>query len=64
VSQNARLSSKAILRLRSVGGLTDSPAQVDRQLRLMPGFSTPLAEGEETTQGVWIRHATFVNPDK
>ena len=67
VAQNERLSLEAIglLRsLRSVGGLTPSPAKMDRQLRLMPEFSTPLADGEETGQGVWIRHAMFVNPDK
>jgi hypothetical protein len=67
VAQNAKLSIEGIglLRtLRSVGGLTTSPAQVDRQLRLMPEFSTPLTDSEETSQGVWIRHAMFVNPDK
>jgi serine/threonine protein kinase len=62
--QNARLSIEAIGLLRSVGGLTASPAQVDRQLRLMPEFSTPLTESEEPGQGVWIRHAEFVNSDK
>jgi serine/threonine protein kinase len=62
--QNARLSTEAIGVLRSVGGLTESPAKVDRQLRLMPGFSTPLTDGEETASGVWIRHAAFVNPVK
>jgi len=50
--------------LRSVGGLTESPARIDQQLRLMPEFSTPLAEGEEAGEGVWIRHTTFVNPGK
>jgi hypothetical protein len=64
VLQNARLSSDAILRLRSVGGLTSSPVQTDQQLRLMPAFSTPLTDNEETVQGVWIRHASFMNPDK
>jgi len=62
--ENAPLSSGAIGVLRSVGGLTPSPAKVDRQLRLMPEFSTPLTEGEEPSQGVWIRHATFMNPGK
>ena len=62
--ENARLSVEAIGLLRSVGGLTVSPAKVDRQLRLLPEFSTPLAEGEEPGQGVWIRHATFVNPSR
>jgi serine/threonine protein kinase len=62
--QNARLSIPGITLLRSIGGLTASPANTDRQLRLMPEFSTPLTEGEEASQGVWIRHASFVNPDK
>ena len=62
--QNARLSTAMIQQLRSVGGLTTSPANVDRQLRLMPEFSTPLTESEEPGQGVWIRHATFMNPGK
>jgi hypothetical protein len=62
--QNARLSSEAIGVLRSVGGLIASPAKIDRQLRLMPEFSTPLTEGEEPGQGVWIRQATFMNPGK
>jgi serine/threonine protein kinase len=62
--EQAKLSTAAILTLRSVGGLVPSPAKVDRQLRLLPEFSTPLTEGEEPGQGVWIRHATFVNPDK
>jgi len=61
---NARLSREAVGVLRSVGGLTPSPLKVDRQLRMMPEFSTPLTEGEESGSGVWIRHATFVNPDK
>jgi serine/threonine protein kinase len=60
----APMSSNALGVLRSVGGLTASPAKVDRQLRLMPGFSIPLPEGEEPGQGVWIRHATFTNPGK
>ena len=62
--QNARLSSEAIGVLRSVGGLIASPAKVDRQLRLMPEFSTPLTDSEEPGQGVWIRQATFMNPGR
>jgi eukaryotic-like serine/threonine-protein kinase len=62
--QNARLSSEAIGVLRSVGGLIASPVKIDQQLRLMPEFSTPLTEGEEASEGVWIRHATFVNSGK
>ncbi len=61
---NAKLSTEALGLLRSVGGLVASPAKVDRQLRLLPEFSTALSEGEELASGVWIRHATFMNPDK
>jgi serine/threonine protein kinase len=60
----ARLSTEALGVLRSVGGLTASPAKVDRQLRFMPEFSTPLSDSEEPGQGVWIRHATFMNSGK
>ncbi len=59
-----KLSPDEIGVLRSVGGLTASPARGDRQLRLMPQFSTPLAGAEERVSGVWMRHATFENPTK
>jgi serine/threonine protein kinase len=57
-----KLSQDEIGVLRSVGGLTASPARKDQQLRLLPQFATPLAEAEEQVRGVWIRHATFDNP--
>jgi hypothetical protein len=59
-----KLSPDGVSRLRSVGGLTPSPYRGDRQLRLLPEFSTPLASAEERVTGVWIRHATFENPVK
>jgi len=62
--QNARLSPEFLGALRSVGGLTTSPVKIDRQLRLVPEFSTPLTSGEETVQGRWVRHAVFENPGK
>jgi serine/threonine-protein kinase len=61
---NAKLSPAALGILRSVGGLTSSPLKADRQLRLMPEFSTPLKAGEERVRGVWIRQATFENSGK
>ena len=64
VLTTARLSTEALGVLRSVGGLTTSPTRVDRQLRLTPEFSTPLASGEETVQGRWVRHAVFENRGK
>jgi eukaryotic-like serine/threonine-protein kinase len=57
-----KLSGDEIGVLRSVGGLTASPARKDQQLRLLPQFATPLAEAEEQVRGVWIRHVTFDNP--
>jgi hypothetical protein len=59
-----RLSTDELGVLRSVGGLTTSPTKGDRQLRMQPEFSTPLAGSEELVRGVWIRHATFENPVK
>src|SRR6185503_603724 len=59
-----KLSSAALSALRSVGGLAVTPQQPDNpQLRATPGFAIPLTGKEETTQGVWIRQATFENPD-
>ena len=60
---NARLTPRAMaVLLRSVGGLAVSAAQIDRQLRAMPEFSTALTDSEETARGIWLRHATFANP--
>jgi serine/threonine-protein kinase len=58
-----KLSSEALGALRSVGGLAVVPAQKHEQLRTTPGFAMPLTDQEETAQGVWIRQATFDNPD-
>lgn len=58
-----KLSGDEIGVLRSVGGLTASPARRDQQLRLAPEFATPLAAAEERAHGVWIRHVTFDNPN-
>jgi eukaryotic-like serine/threonine-protein kinase len=59
-----RLSGEALGALRSVGGLAVAPAPANApQLRLTPGFAIPLSDKEETVQGVWIRQATFENPE-
>jgi len=58
-----KLSADGVGRLRSVGGLTASPVRTNLQLRLLPEFSTPLADGEERVRGLWIRQATFGNPE-
>ena len=57
-----KLSEDEIGVLRSVGGLTASPARKDQQLRLLPQFATPLADAEEQVRGVWIRQVIFDNP--
>jgi eukaryotic-like serine/threonine-protein kinase len=57
-----KLSSEALGALRSVGGLALAPSQKHEQLRTTPGFAMPLTDQEETTQGVWIRQASFDNP--
>ena len=58
-----KLSGDELGVLRSVGGLKTSPLSKDRQLRLLPEFSTPLAAAEEKVKGVWIRQAIFDNPE-
>ena len=59
-----KLSNEGVGLLRSVGGLAASPTRGDRQLRMLPEFSTPLAPSEERVRGVWIRQAMFENPAK
>jgi eukaryotic-like serine/threonine-protein kinase len=58
-----KLSPEALGALRSVGGLAVAPSQKHEQLRTTPGFAMPLTDQEETAQGVWIRQATFDNPE-
>jgi tRNA A-37 threonylcarbamoyl transferase component Bud32 len=57
-----RLPGSAASLLRSVGGLVSAPASTDRRLRDDPTFATPLTDGEEVVQGVWIRRLTLDNP--
>lgn len=58
-----KLSSEGLGALRSVGGLAVAPSKNREQLRATPGFALPLTDREETAQGVWIRQATFDNPE-
>ncbi|HZI79472.1 MAG TPA: protein kinase, partial [Vicinamibacterales bacterium] len=60
--RNHRLPGSAASLLRSVGGLVAAPAATDRRLRDDPTFATPLTDGEEEVQGVWIRRLTLDNP--
>jgi hypothetical protein len=58
-----KLNTDGLGALRSVGGLAVSPVENREQLRDTPGFAMPLSDKEETVQGVWIRQASFDNPD-
>jgi len=58
-----KLSGDQLVALRGVGGLTKSPSPA-ATARLSEQFSVPLAEGEETARGVWIRQLTVDNPQK
>lgn len=62
-TQARRLSGDALVALRGVGGLSKSPAPA-ATARLSEQFSVPLAEGEETARGVWIRQLTVDNPQR
>ena len=62
-TQARRLSGDALVALRGVGGLSKSPAPA-ATTRLSEQFSVPLAEGEETARGVWIRQLTVDNPQR
>jgi eukaryotic-like serine/threonine-protein kinase len=58
-----KLTTEGLGALRSVGGLVVAPAKAADPLRFDPGFAIPLTDKEESVQGVWIRQATFENPD-
>jgi serine/threonine-protein kinase len=59
---NMPLSRTAMLKLRSVGGLStsSSPPQGSIPLSDLP----PLPDGEQTASGVWARRITFDSPAK
>ena len=58
-----KMSNDALVALRGVGGLTKSSAPAASS-RLSEQFSVPLAPGEETARGVWIRQLTVDNPQR
>ena len=58
-----KLSGEGLGVLRSVGGLALAPSKTDAQLRSTPEFAVPLTDREEGARGVWIRQATFENPE-
>ncbi len=60
--QAVGLPSEAVGVLRGVGGVTSSPTGAGAAIGLAREFSTPLAEGEESVRGVWIRQVTLENP--
>src|SRR5581483_3713096 len=53
-----RLSTAAVERLRSVGGLTPAPAAPQSRARLSLLFTLPLTEAREQAHGLWVRQLT------
>jgi len=58
----ASLEPRTIERLRSVGGLTASPAPQTTAAGLSQLFTAPLTNARETVHGLWIRQITLDNP--
>ena len=61
VSHAARIPTGTISKLRSVGGLTTEPA-VKTSAHLAKVFTSPLGDGPETANGLWVRQLTLDNP--
>ena len=61
VSRAERIPTGTISKLRSVGGLTTAPA-VKTSANLANVFKTPLGDGPETANGLWVRQLTLDNP--
>ena len=61
VSRAERIPTGTISKLRSVGGLTTAPA-VKTSANLANFFKTPLGDGPETANGLWVRQLTLDNP--
>jgi serine/threonine-protein kinase len=60
---SAPIPRQAIGQLRSVGGLTVSP-NAETGVRWSSLVTQPLANGEETADGVWMRQLTLENPGR
>jgi hypothetical protein len=56
------LSANHIQQLRSVGGLVRVPDAAGGGLRLSTRFTTPLPDGPEDAEGLWVRRISFENP--
>lgn len=60
---STQLTRDAVGLLRGVGGLTSKPPSgADASIGLAAQFTTPLADGAETTRGLWVRQVTLENP--
>jgi hypothetical protein len=59
--EHHRLSPEALGVLRGVGGVARVAGRSD-PLRMTQEFATPLASGEESVRGVWVRQITLANP--
>jgi hypothetical protein len=57
----ARIPDATIVKLRSVGGLAVTEPTSSRP-RFANLFTAPLADGEETAHGLWVRQLTVDNP--
>jgi eukaryotic-like serine/threonine-protein kinase len=63
--ESISLPPSAVATLRSVGGLAMAAERVPQSSgKLTQQFPTPLADGEETAQGLWVRQVTLDNPVK
>jgi serine/threonine protein kinase len=61
VSRAEPIPTGTMLKLRSVGGLTTAPT-VKTSANLANVFKTPLGDGPETANGLWVRQLTLDNP--
>jgi serine/threonine protein kinase len=61
ISRAERIPTGTISKLRSVGGLTNTPT-VKTSANLANVFKTPLGDGPETANGLWVRQLTLDNP--
>jgi hypothetical protein len=57
-----QLSTDAASNLRSIGGLAPAGRVPRKGARLSEQYTTPLPPGPEDTVGLWVRTATFENP--
>jgi hypothetical protein len=57
-----RVSGQTLQMLRGIGGLTSTGNRSGADTSLLKEFTIPLAPGEETVRGIWVRQLTLDNP--